>query len=55
MVVKSDRNETDTGLDVRFYRLTRTRRVHLEAQTASWRRLAGAVGLILNIAGEGVR
>jgi PadR family transcriptional regulator PadR len=51
--VKSDWKETETGRDAKFYRLTNKGRAHLNAQTASWRRLAEAVGLILNLAEEG--
>jgi PadR family transcriptional regulator PadR len=38
---------SDTGREAKFYRLTRQGRAHLEAETASWQRLAEAVGLIL--------
>ncbi|HEX4166695.1 MAG TPA: PadR family transcriptional regulator [Bryobacteraceae bacterium] len=51
--VKSDWKETETGRDAKFYRLTNKGRVHLEWQAASWRRFAGAVGLILNLAEGG--
>jgi transcriptional regulator len=54
-LVKSGWKETDTGRDAKFYRLTNKGRTHLEAQTASWRRLAAAVGLILNLAEGGAR
>ena len=54
-LVKADWKETETGRDAKFYRLTNKGRAHLEAQSASWRRLAEAVGLILNLAEEGVR
>lgn len=50
--VKSDWRETETGRDAKFYRLTNKGRAHLEAQTASWRRLAEAVSLVLNLAEE---
>jgi PadR family transcriptional regulator len=53
--VKSDWKETETGRDAKFYRLTNKGRAHLESQTASWRRLAGAVGLILDLAEGGAR
>ena len=53
--VKSDWKETETGRDAKFYRLTSKGRAHLEIQTVSWRRLAGAVGLILDLAEEGAR
>ena len=52
---KSDWKETKTGRDTKFYRLTNKGQAHLESQTASWRRLSEAVGLILNLADEGVR
>ncbi len=54
-LVKSDWKETETGRDAKFYRLTHKGRAHLEAQAASWRRLAEAVGLIVNLAEEGAR
>ena len=41
---------SDTGRDAKFYKLTRKGRVHLEAETASWARLTGAVAAILNTA-----
>lgn len=50
--VKSDWRETETGRDAKFYRLTNKGRAHLETQAASWRRLAEAVSLVLNLAEE---
>jgi transcriptional regulator len=38
---------TDTGRRARFYRLTRTGRAQLTAETDSWAKLAGAVQDIL--------
>ena len=38
---------TDSGRRARFYRLTRTGRTQLEAETASWARLTGAVQRVL--------
>jgi PadR family transcriptional regulator len=38
---------TDTGRRARFYKLTRTGRAQLEAETESWARLTGAVERIL--------
>jgi PadR family transcriptional regulator, regulatory protein PadR len=52
-LVKSEWKETETGRDAKFYRLTNKGRAHLQEQSASWRRLAEAVGLILNLAEEG--
>jgi transcriptional regulator len=40
---------TDTGREAKFYRLTRKGRIYLEAETASWQRLAEAVALILRL------
>jgi PadR family transcriptional regulator, regulatory protein PadR len=54
-LVKSDWKETETGRDAKFYRLTNKGRAQLESQSASWRRLAEAVGVILNLAEGGVR
>src|SRR5712691_55331 len=47
--------QTDTGREAKFYRLTRKGRAYLNAQTAGWRRLAEAVGLILGMAEGGTR
>jgi transcriptional regulator len=52
-LVKSEWKETANARDAKFYRLTHKGRVHLNAQAASWRRLAEAVGLILGLAEEG--
>jgi len=42
--------ETDTGREAKFYHLTRKGRASLDAQTASWQRLAEAMSLILSMA-----
>lgn len=39
---------TDTGRRARFYRLTRTGRAQLTAETASWLRLTTAVASVLD-------
>ena len=44
---------TETGREAKFYRLTRKGRAQLEAETASWRRLAEAVRLILAVSDGG--
>jgi transcriptional regulator len=41
---------SDTGREAKFYRLTRKGRAAMEHETASWQRLAAAVGLILDAA-----
>src|SRR5579863_3547796 len=42
--------ESETGREAKFYSLTRLGRKQLEAETANWTRLAGAVALILKAA-----
>ena len=39
---------TDTGRRARFYKMTRSGRAQLEAETASWLRLTTAVADVLN-------
>jgi len=39
--------DSETGREAKFYSLTRLGRKQLEAETANWDRLAGAVALIL--------
>ena len=46
-LMEADWKATETGRDAKFYRLTRKGRAQLETETASWKRLAGAVALIL--------
>ena len=48
--LKSDWRDSETGREAKFYSLTRLGRKQLEAETANWDRLAGAVGLILKSA-----
>jgi PadR family transcriptional regulator, regulatory protein PadR len=49
-MLAADWKMSDTGREAKFYRLTRKGRAHLEAETASWARLTGAVAAILNTA-----
>jgi PadR family transcriptional regulator, regulatory protein PadR len=42
--------ESETGREAKFYSLTRLGRKQLDAETANWARLAGAVALILKTA-----
>jgi transcriptional regulator len=51
-LLAADWKETETGREAKFYKLTARGRAHLEAETASWQRLAGAVGLILKLSAE---
>ncbi|HUF50720.1 MAG TPA: PadR family transcriptional regulator [Longimicrobiales bacterium] len=48
----ADWKASDTGRDAKFYRLTRKGRAHLQAETASWERLADAISAILRTAKE---
>lgn len=48
-ILEADWRETDTGREAKFYRLTRKGRAQLESETASWNRLADAIGLILRL------
>ncbi len=45
----ADWKETETGREAKFYRLTRKGKTALGAETASWLRLAEAIGLILRL------
>jgi len=46
-------DQTDTGREAKFYRLTRKGRSVLESETASWQRLTQAIGLILKLSEGG--
>jgi PadR family transcriptional regulator, regulatory protein PadR len=52
-LLAADWNQTGTGREAKFYRLTRKGRAELEKETASWRRLTEAVGLILRMSEGG--
>jgi PadR family transcriptional regulator PadR len=51
----ADWKETETGREAKYYRLTAQGRKHLNAETADWKRLATAIGLIVNFAGGDAR
>ncbi|MGB6946502.1 MAG: PadR family transcriptional regulator [Bryobacteraceae bacterium] len=46
----ADWKETETGREAKYYRLTAKGRAHLNNETANWKRLATAIGLIVNFA-----
>ena len=48
--LKADWRESETGREAKFYSLTRLGRKQLDAETANWDRLAGAVEMILKTA-----
>ena len=52
-LLDADWKVTDTGREAKFYRLTRKGRATLDAETASWRRLSDAIGLILKMSEGG--
>src|ERR1051326_9528190 len=52
-LLAADWKQTETGREAKFYRLTRKGRITLEAESASWQRLAEAVGLVLGLAEGG--
>src|SRR6202049_220815 len=52
-LLAADWKETETGREAKFYRLTRKGHKQLQTETASWGRLAEAVGLILRMTGGG--
>jgi PadR family transcriptional regulator PadR len=53
--LSADWKETETGREAKYYQLTRKGRAQLEAETADWRRLAEAVGLVLKLSEGGAR
>jgi len=52
-LLAADWQESETGREAKFYRLTRTGRARLETEAASWTRLVEAVGLILRMSERG--
>jgi transcriptional regulator len=54
-LLASDWNETETGREAKFYRLTRKGRAQLQTEAADWQRLIEAVGLILGMADGGAQ
>jgi transcriptional regulator len=52
-LLAADWKLTETGREAKFYRLTKKGRAMLNSETASWRRLTEAVGLILRMSEGG--
>jgi PadR family transcriptional regulator, regulatory protein PadR len=48
-------NESETGRDAKFYRLTSKGRAQLKKETAAWTRLSEAIALILRGAERGAQ
>ena len=47
--------ETESGREAKFYRLTRKGRTQLETEAASWQRLIEAIGLVLKLSEGGAK
>ena len=47
--------ESETGREAKYYQLTQKGRLQLESETADWKRLAEAVGLVLKLSEGGAR
>jgi transcriptional regulator len=54
-LLAADWKQTASGREAKFYRLTKKGRAQLDAETASWERLAEAVGLILRLSERGAQ
>jgi len=54
-LLAADWKETETGREAKFYRLTRKGLKQLKTETADWRRLIDAIGLILGMADGGAQ
>jgi len=52
-LLAADWEETESGREAKFYRLTRKGRAQLESETASWQRLIDAIGLVLKLSEGG--
>jgi PadR family transcriptional regulator len=48
--LKAEWKTTEGGRDAKFYSLTETGRQQLDAETAGWKRLCGAISLVLETA-----
>jgi PadR family transcriptional regulator PadR len=54
-LLSADWKASETGREAKYYQLTRKGRTQLETETADWRRLAEAVGLVLKLSEGGAR
>jgi PadR family transcriptional regulator, regulatory protein PadR len=52
-LLAADWDESETGREAKFYRLTRKGRAALGSETENWQRLAGAIGAILKLSEGG--
>ena len=54
-LLAADWEETESGREAKFYRLTRKGRAQLETEAASWQRLIEAIGLVLKMSEGGAK
>ncbi|PYU80009.1 MAG: PadR family transcriptional regulator [Acidobacteria bacterium] len=54
-LLTADWEETESGREAKFYRLTRKGRTQLETEAASWQRLIEAIGLVLKLSEGGAK
>jgi len=54
-LLTADWEETESGREAKFYRLTRKGRTQLETEAASWQRLIEAIGLVLKLSQGGAK
>jgi PadR family transcriptional regulator, regulatory protein PadR len=52
-LLAADWEETESGREAKFYRLTRKGKTQLETEAAGWQRLIEAVGLVLKLSDGG--
>jgi transcriptional regulator len=54
-LLAADWEETESGREAKFYRLTRKGRTQLETDAASWQRLIEAIGFVLKMSEGGAK
>jgi len=54
-LLAADWEQTESGREAKFYRLTRKGRTQLETEAASWQRLIEAIGLVLKLSEGGAK
>ena len=54
-LLAADWEETESGREAKFYRLTRKGRTQLGTEAESWQRLIDAVGLVLKMSDNGAQ
>ncbi len=54
-LLAADWEQTESGREAKFYRLTRKGRTQLETEAAGWQRLIEAIGLVLKLSEGGAK